>query len=432
MNRAILNLFKPFILPLIIVACVVFVAVNWPNVSDLSEDRMLLHSLLVLLPYLPYLFFALGILFGFRSHNTGLIINSIILICSYYGLLQYSPNLPSLPLFIAFLLPINFLIWCRVQNKYLFGKAGIIYLIILFLEMSLVMFSSNFIDNRNSAFWQEFHLEFPAVAAHLQTSLSYFFDFLTFHLIVNSLMIYLTLFIVLVIFVFEYFKKNNVVNAYYFILLLAIFPGIMGYRNQVIIQLFFTAAGLILILSSIESSFYMAYVDELTALPGRRRLNESLLNLGKKYCIAMIDVDHFKKFNDTYGHESGDQALKMIASKLNSKQECGRTFRYGGEEFTTIFPGKSLEEAVPILEECRKAIEKTLFIIRDKDRKFQSVEQRGKKRVPRSQQVRITVSIGAAQADKTLNKPEKVLKAADKILYKAKHQGRNRIQIFNK
>ena len=56
----------------------------------------------------------------------------------------------------------------------------------------------------------------------------------------------------------------------------------------------------------------MAYVDELTGLPGRRSLDQTLINLGKKYSIAMIDIDHFKKFNDTYGHDTGDQVLKII------------------------------------------------------------------------------------------------------------------------
>jgi diguanylate cyclase (GGDEF)-like protein len=74
------------------------------------------------------------------------------------------------------------------------------------------------------------------------------------------------------------------------------------------------------------------YIDELTGLQGRRSLNETLYNLGRKYAIAMIDVDHFKKFNDTYGHKTGDQVLKMIAYKLERISGGAKTFRYGGEE----------------------------------------------------------------------------------------------------
>ena len=88
----------------------------------------------------------------------------------------------------------------------------------------------------------------------------------------------------------------------------------MGSREAYMI--FFFTAGLILLITSIEASFSMAYMDELTGLPGRRSLNETMLNLGRKYVIAMIDIDHFKKFNDTYGHKTGDQVLKMIATRL--------------------------------------------------------------------------------------------------------------------
>ncbi|HEV8492461.1 MAG TPA: GGDEF domain-containing protein, partial [Candidatus Angelobacter sp.] len=79
---------------------------------------------------------------------------------------------------------------------------------------------------------------------------------------------------------------------------------------------YFAAAGLALIVALIETSYAMAYLDELTQLPSRRALNEALLKLGDAYSIAMLDVDHFKKFNDSYGHESGDQALRLVASRL--------------------------------------------------------------------------------------------------------------------
>ena len=103
---------------------------------------------------------------------------------------------------------------------------------------------------------------------------------------------------------------------------------------------YFAAGGLALIVALIETSYAMAYLDELTQLPSRRSLNEALLKLGDTYSIAMLDVDHFKKFNDSYGHESGDQALqaggvatrrispaveKLIATAEKSSPSCSRT-----------------------------------------------------------------------------------------------------------
>ena len=151
-----------------------------------------------------------------------------------------------------------------------------------------------------------------------------------------------------------------------------------------------------------------------------------LLNLGKKYTIAMIDVDRFKKFNDTYGHKTGDQVLKMIASRLGRISGGARTFRYGGEEFTAIFAGKSIEDAVSHVEDFRKAIETTPFDVRGRERRRNNANKRGKKSGFTRKQVKVTVSIGLASPVGQAANPEKVIKAADKKLYKAKKSGRNR------
>jgi len=79
-------------------------------------------------------------------------------------------------------------------------------------------------------------------------------------------------------------------------------------------------------------------------LPSRRALIERLPSLGRRYTVAMVDVDHFKNFNDTYGHDAGDQVLRMVASRLGEVSGGGTAFRYGGEEFTILFPGKGGKE----------------------------------------------------------------------------------------
>ncbi|MGB0734344.1 MAG: GGDEF domain-containing protein, partial [Pontibacterium sp.] len=85
----------------------------------------------------------------------------------------------------------------------------------------------------------------------------------------------------------------------------------------------------------------MAYIDELTEIPGRRALQRKLSLIGKRYTLVMVDIDHFKKFNDTYGHDVGDQVLRLVASKLAKVNGGGSAFRYGGEEFTLLFPRKT-------------------------------------------------------------------------------------------
>ena len=121
-----------------------------------------------------------------------------------------------------------------------------------------------------------------------------------------------TLFLLIV----RFLLKRDVILAGFLGALVATFLGISAGGPEPSFMIYFSAAGITLIITSIEASFSMAYIDELTGLPGRRSLNQSLINLGKKYAIAMVDIDHFKKFNDTYGHGTGDQVIKMVASKL--------------------------------------------------------------------------------------------------------------------
>jgi diguanylate cyclase (GGDEF)-like protein len=187
---------------------------------------------------------------------------------------------------------------------------------------------------------------------------------------------------------------------------------------------YFATGGVILGIAVLETSYTMAYRDELTQLPSRRALNESLLKVGDSYTIAMVDVDHFKQFNDTYGHDTGDQVLQMIASRLADVSGGGKAFRYGGEEFAVMFPNKLMDEAYPSLEALRKSVEESTFKVRDIDRR-----QRGKKKKTKTRnakkEVTVTVSIGAAANDGDRITADQVLGAADKALYRAKKNGRN-------
>lgn len=190
-------------------------------------------------------------------------------------------------------------------------------------------------------------------------------------------------------------------------------------------SIFATAALLIALLTGIKNSHDLAYRDALTGLNGRRKLFERLAGLSRHYSLAMLDIDHFKSFNDTYGHDVGDDVLAMVASKIAQVGGGGEVFRYGGEEFTLIFNGRSKDDAMTYLDEVRELIATTPFIVRDKSkRKVGTPEQRGKG--PRNnKKVQITVSIGVSEKGYGQEKAEQIIKAADKALYKAKKQGRN-------
>ena len=191
---------------------------------------------------------------------------------------------------------------------------------------------------------------------------------------------------------------------------------------------FTSAAELMVAFAVLQDTFRMAFRDELTGIPSRRALNERLAGLGKRYVIAMLDVDHFKKFNDTYGHDLGDQVLKMVAAHIADVSGGGKAYRYGGEEFTVVFPGKGIAQAVPHLEALRREIESYRLALRESDRPAKSKGRKRQKGGWRGKRaVSVTVSIGVAERNERLATPQAVIEAADRALYRAKEKGRNQL-----
>lgn len=200
-------------------------------------------------------------------------------------------------------------------------------------------------------------------------------------------------------------------------------------------------AALIIAASLIETSYVLAYHDELTGIRGRRAFNEALLSLDQQYAIAIIDIDHFKKFNDTYGHDVGDQVLCMVAARISAVGGGGQAFRSGGEEFAVIFPNLSAKDAFEHLESLRRAIEVSSFRVRGAERRAQMRPGEADRRKPGRKKVAatglqetpdrlsVTVSIGIAEPSARYRQPEQVIKAADQALYRAKQNGRNRVEL---
>ncbi|MDM3886284.1 GGDEF domain-containing protein [Pseudomonas sp. BCRC 81390] len=179
-----------------------------------------------------------------------------------------------------------------------------------------------------------------------------------------------------------------------------------------------------------HEAYQMAFRDELTGLPGRRALNERMQRLGRNYVIAMTDVDHFKKFNDTHGHDVGDQVLRLVASRLSKVTGGGRAYRYGGEEFALVFAGKTAEECVPHVEAVREVIANYVMHLRDQHNRPQD-DNAGRQRRAGSAggTVSVTISIGVAERQADHRNPEAVLKSADQALYNAKSAGRNCVMV---
>lgn len=195
---------------------------------------------------------------------------------------------------------------------------------------------------------------------------------------------------------------------------------------------FVSAAGLVLLVSVLQESHRLAFRDELTGLASRRALEERLPGLGPAFTAAMVDVDHFKEFNDRHGHATGDQVLKLVAALLADVAGGGAAYRYGGEEFVVLFPGRTLAEALPHLEQLRERIAHYRMAVRGGDRPQDAqagtrLRAAAAKGDPPEQPLSVTVSIGAAESGGALATPAAVIKAADEALYRAKRAGRNRV-----
>jgi GGDEF domain-containing protein len=209
---------------------------------------------------------------------------------------------------------------------------------------------------------------------------------------------------------------------------------------------YFATSGLILLSSIIENTYLLAYHDELTALPSRRAFNDALLRLEAPYAIAVVDIAHFKKFNDSFGHDTGDQVLRMVGTRLAEVTGNGQAYRVGGEEFCILFRDKSMKESLPHLEALRMAVQESVFHLRglpERRSADRGTDRRStrRRRVPSAQLLRralaepatqefsVTVSMGIAEPSPGAQEVEQVVQAADKALYRAKRAGRNRIEV---
>lgn len=165
--------------------------------------------------------------------------------------------------------------------------------------------------------------------------------------------------------------------------------------------------------SQLEESQQEALFDSLTGLCNRRYFDEELESYATRadFSLLLVDIDHFKKINDTHGHLLGDLVLKSVARKLQTGCRDGaQAFRYGGEEFAIILPDANLAKARQIADVMRRSIEK----MNVKDRRTGVVLEG------------VTASVGVANMQKDMGVLE-LIEQADKQLYQAKRLGRNRV-----
>ncbi|MEK5148991.1 GGDEF domain-containing protein [Psychrobacillus sp. FSL K6-4615] len=362
---------------------------------------------ILVIEYSSYVIFGLGIALSIRFNQGRVFLITLLLILSqlflnYYLELSinnstYSQDLYSL---MCLLIPLNIFTISHLKERGLFSLWGKIRITLLLIELFVIYkiaVSNNSIQKV---------LNYQLINLPLERT------------IINQTALAIFLF-TLIYFIIKAYVKNSVFEVRLVGVIISIFTALYFINDKISFSIFLSASGLILIISIIEDSYSMAYLDELTGIPSRRALRENLMKLGNKYVIAMIDIDFFKKFNDKHGHDVGDDVLKLVASNLVKVTGGGKAFRYGGEEFTILFPGKSMNDVLPHLEKLREQVSKSGYT-----RKLSKAQNSKSKRGNLSQ-LFVTISIGVCEKNSTYKNSSDVTKGADKALYRAKKKGRN-------
>jgi diguanylate cyclase (GGDEF)-like protein len=400
---------KNSLLPLISLTLVLLVSVRYGNVWSRYQDQLLV------LPYILYGAGAIAALFLLQYAY----LYTALLFCSVFGIVQLhlqaplsDPQTYAVFLFVNVFFPIVLMGSVLLGRKPPSSRGGVFLLIVTFSFICIPY-----------VFW---YVDTPAWLAQLPWVL---FAPMNENTVfgVGLLISYLP---VVTFMALLYFLNPTALQAYWLIGLLSVLGVFISFRLPNISGVVFTVLAGLLLIALLQEAFLMAYVDELTDIPGRKALEKQMAALGRRYSIAMLDIDHFKKFNDTHGHDVGDQVLRMVAARINKVTGGGKAYRYGGEEFTILFPGKTVEQTLTHLEMVRESVANYAMSLREQNRTKD--DKLGKKRRKGSQGkcVKVTISIGVAQRSEVQDEPSSVIKQADKALYAAKNSGRNCIKAF--
>jgi len=371
--------FISLFIPLLVALVSMYLSVYVDNIPPVWQ---------ALLEWMPYIFAGIVLLLSWHFNKGLILLVNLILILP---LLPFS-NLGDQDNVSVYLLvsALNLALVSQLQERGFFNRFA--FNRIVFVAMQLLWCTALVLE------W----IHIPGIALYLISTQSFSLVLLLFVLIYAFSIILLTS---------KWWLKSDTFSGAILVslLLLSLMNFLVLTNKQ--IALLHTGIFLIWSLYLLIDSHKMAYVDELTQLPGRRALNERLLGLSKRYIIAMLDVDHFKKFNDTYGHDMGDLVLKSVANNMGKVACGGKAFRYGGEEFAIVFANRKKDEVLLALEAVRESIELELVDIYD-----------SKKDSYKSVSVTISIGAGLSNSDRIA---QDVIKQADLLLYKAKKKGRN-------
>lgn len=386
----------------------------------LTPKMVVTHQILIELSYyVPYLFLLPAAGLAWRFNRSRAFFIALLFACAHFLLNGSALTVLNsgidiersiLAIFLAYLIPFNIALLVFLKERGIFTKYGLLRFSIFVFQTILVV---------SLLYWNKEMtvniLSYPVLPDYFTRT----------ELVPHSAIV---ISIIATTFLFVNLIRNPSSLAACKIGLLILFMFVQLNLHQPLSgMVLFSAAGILIILALVQDSYFMAYHDQLTSLPGRRALDEQLLKLGGRYVLVMADIDYFKKFNDRFGHDTGDQVLRFIAVKLESIGGGGKVYRYGGEEFTILFPGKTIWDVETHLQNTHELISQSRFYVRDPGRPKDTPEETTQFPKRKKRKVKITISMGVAEKSEAHATPTDVMKQADQALYRAKNKGRNRI-----
>ena len=384
------------------------------------DRRPLVYELLFLGPYILYFITAF---LGIKLNQTRIFFTSLLWICIYYLI-----NITTLPVFdfeynvmqlVKLLSIFSFLVIILLYvftEKYILGLYGLVRFLFLSIPIIISIYLAGEILPET----------YPYLMEHPLINLDFWKlpDFTI--LIIIGLV---TLFI---------FQKDNSVQHFKYAIYINLMPllltlnfaidkGAIDFETSIYSAFSFSVMGLVFLYALYRMYWEKVYIDELTGIPNRRAFDEYLKKLGRKYAIAMIDIDHFKKFNDTFGHTEGDNVLRFVAKHIEDEAD-GHVFRYGGEEFSVIYRGVHTKNIMKTLDFMRDDLASKIFYLRTSEEIRKSKTKKDRKNTRSYKKTaKVTISIGLSHKTPSKKEPQDVIMKADKALYKAKDNGRNQV-----
>lgn len=413
--RALRDLVLSLFLPIAVLGGTYFISMN---------QHVIPHSVVPILPSLPFVIAISGGAMAWKFKRSKAVFLLILIALACWLITLHLPGMSSTGMRLrqayglsALLLPLNLAIFAYCEDRGVFTFWGA--LSALFIAAQAAVVAAVLEPAQSSDFIAWVHaIAMPLDRHDLLPAWASSWTFLPQPVLIVAGSVLFLLFLFMII-------NRGKRDSTYVTLITSCIAVLAAYHYVAVPNvsaLFFMATAFIITLSLFQDSYFMAYVDELTELPSRRALNADFKKLGRKYALAMVDIDHFKKFNDTYGHDIGDDVLRMVAGHLSRVTGGGTAYRYGGEEFTIVFPKGVAKEVESHLDDLRQRIARTDFHIR-------SGKRAPKKKNVRKGAVNVTISIGIAERTDGAQSPMDVVKLADKALYKAKGAGRNIVKI---